>query len=108
MIVVISRDTTQTSMQADTVMVSVQQDKTPNSITKYVVFHTKTSKDNEVLPYSSPSVGPRADPSVQAVSPQVTISHPPAVGCHYFQPGLRFTFVNVHQMAPPLTEVTDI
>jgi len=23
-----------------------------------------------------PSVGPRADPSVQAVSPQVTISHP--------------------------------
>jgi len=27
--------------------------------------------------YSIPSVGPGADPSVQAVSPQVTVSHPP-------------------------------
>ena len=27
--------------------------------------------------YTLPSIGPRADPSVQAVSPQVTISHPP-------------------------------
>ena len=27
--------------------------------------------------YSLPSVGPGADPGVQAVSPQVTISHPP-------------------------------
>jgi len=26
--------------------------------------------------YSLPSVGPRADPGVQAVSPQVTTSHP--------------------------------
>jgi len=32
----------------------------------------------------------------------------PAVGCYYFPPGLRFTFVHVHQMAPPVTEVTDI
>jgi len=62
----------------------------------------------KVLPYSLPSVGPEADPNVQAVSPQVTISHPPAVGCHYFLPGLCFTFVSVHQMAPPLTQVTDI
>ena len=29
------------------------------------------------FPYSLPSVGPGADPGVQAVSPQVTISHPP-------------------------------
>jgi len=29
------------------------------------------------FPYSIPSVGPGADPSVQAVSPQVTVSHPP-------------------------------
>jgi len=34
-------------------------------------------KQSKVLPYSLPSVGPRADPGVQAVSPQVTISHPP-------------------------------
>jgi len=29
------------------------------------------------FPYSLPSVEPGADPDVQAVSPQVTISHPP-------------------------------
>jgi len=29
------------------------------------------------FPYSLPSVGPGTDPGVQAVSPQVTISHPP-------------------------------
>jgi len=27
--------------------------------------------------YSIPSVGPGADPGVQAVSPQVTVNHPP-------------------------------
>ena len=29
------------------------------------------------FPYSIPSIGPRADPGVQAVSLQVTVSHPP-------------------------------
>jgi len=29
------------------------------------------------FPYSMPSVGPGADPGVQAVSLQVTVSHPP-------------------------------
>jgi len=29
------------------------------------------------FPYSIPSVGPGADPGAQAVSPQVTVSHPP-------------------------------
>jgi len=29
------------------------------------------------FPYALPSVGPRADPSLQIVSRQVTISHPP-------------------------------
>jgi len=29
------------------------------------------------FPYLLPSVGPGADPGVQAVNPQVTISHPP-------------------------------
>ena len=41
----------------------------------------------KAFPYSIPSVGPGADPGVQAVSPQVTVH--PAVGCHYFPPGLR-------------------
>jgi len=30
--------------------------------------------------YSTPSVGPGADPGVQAVSLQVTVSHPPGGG----------------------------
>jgi len=49
------------------------------------------SKDKgKGFPFSIPSVGPGADPGVQAVSPQVAVSHPPgAVGCHYFPPGLR-------------------
>ena len=29
------------------------------------------------FPYSIPSAGPGADPGVQEVSPQVTVSHPP-------------------------------
>jgi len=32
----------------------------------------------KALPYSILSVGPGADPGVQAVSPQVTVSHPPS------------------------------
>ena len=32
---------------------------------------------------------PGADPRVQAVSLQVSISHPPGGGCHYFPPGLQ-------------------
>jgi len=31
----------------------------------------------EGFPYWTPSVGPGADPGVQAVSPQVTVSYPP-------------------------------
>jgi len=44
------------------------------------------SKQDKGFPYSIPSIGPGADPDVHAVSPQVI--HP-AVGCHYFPPGLR-------------------
>jgi len=36
------------------------------------------------------------------------LSHLPAVGCHYFPPGLRITFVSVHHVAPPPTEVTHL
>jgi len=32
----------------------------------------------KAFPYSKPSVGPGADPGVQTVSPQVTVSHPPS------------------------------
>ena len=42
----------------------------------------QTREKGKVLPHSLPSVGPGADPGVQAVRLQVTISHLPAVGCH--------------------------
>jgi len=35
------------------------------------------AKNGKILPYSLSSVGPGADPGVEAVSPQVTWSHPP-------------------------------
>jgi len=34
-------------------------------------------KKGKGFPYSTPSVGPGANPGVQAVSPQVTVSHTP-------------------------------
>jgi len=58
----------------------------------------------KVIPYSLPSVGPGADPDVHAVSPQVTVSG----RLPLLSAGPAFTFISVHQMAPPLTEVTDI
>jgi len=38
----------------------------------------RIQKKGKGFTYSLPSVGPRADPGVQTVSPQVTISHPPS------------------------------
>ena len=56
-------------------------------VKRYATKIWKTLKQNgcnnrsnicyEGFPYSMPSVGPGADPGVQAVSPQVTVSHPP-------------------------------
>ena len=46
----------------------------------YGVYHSSVafcSKKGKVLPYSLPSVKLGANPGVQAVSPQVTLSHPP-------------------------------
>ena len=40
------------------------------------MFYVK-GKKVKASPYSMPSVGPGADPGVQAVSLQVTVSHPP-------------------------------
>ena len=41
------------------------------------------------FPYSIPSVGPGADPGAQAVSLQVTVSHPPGGRLPLLSPGLR-------------------
>ena len=43
-----------------------------------------------------PALGPELIPVYRQ---HVTISHHPEVGCHYFSPGLRFTFVSVYQIA---------
>jgi len=41
------------------------------------MLKSKIKKKVKAFPYSIPSVGPGADSDVQAVSPQVTVSHPP-------------------------------
>jgi len=46
-------------------------------------------KKGRVFPYSLPSVGPRADPCVRAVSPQVTLSHQPDGRLPLLRPGLQ-------------------
>jgi len=47
-------------------------------------------KKGKGFPYSIPSVEPGADPGVQAVSLQVTVSHlPGGIGCYYFPPCLQ-------------------
>ena len=53
-----------------------------NAIHYQIMVHKRCSSlkskiKGTVLPYSLSSVGPGADPGVQAVSPQVTLSHPP-------------------------------
>ena len=49
----------------------------------FVVERSNTGK-GKAFSYSLSSVGPGADPGVQAVNPQE-----PVVCCHYFPPGLR-------------------
>ena len=51
------------------------------------------------FPYSLPSVGPRADPGVQAVSPHVTISHPPGGKLPLLsaRPAVTFPFAEHHR-----------
>ena len=62
------------------------------TLTSNHIWHADSltlSKKGKVPPYSLLSVGPGADPGVQAVSPQVTKPSPPVVDCQYFPPGLR-------------------
>jgi len=47
------------------------------------------NKKSEGFPYSLPSLGPGADPDVQAVSPQMTISHLPGGRLPLLLPCLR-------------------
>ena len=55
------------------------------------VGNTTKKVKSKVFTYSLSSVGPGADPCVQAVSPQVTISHPPSVRLPLLSTRLRLT-----------------
>ena len=57
-------------------------------------------KKDKFFPFSLLSVGPGADPGVQAVSPQVTLSHPPGGRLPLLIARPAVTFVAFHQMAP--------
>jgi len=75
-----------------------------------VLKHMKYKSKGKVFPYSLPSVGPGADPGVQAVSPQVTWSesrHRLAVGCRYFLPACGYLSC-FHQMALPVNGSTHL
>ena len=58
--------------------------------------HTAAVKKGKVFPYSLPSVGPGADPGVQAVSPQVTWSE------SHHRPGSRLPLLSAR---PAVTSV---
>jgi len=57
------------------------------------------------FPYSLPSVGPRADLGVQAVSPQVTISHPSGgrLPLLSVRPTVTFPAIEHHRLWPVLS-----
>ena len=56
-------------------------------------------KKVKAFPYSIPSVGPGADPGVQAVSLQVTVSHPPGGRLHILsaRPAVTFPAAEHHR-----------
>ena len=56
----------------------------PSTINCHIQHHVSRGsllsmikKEGKGFPYLTPSIGPGADPGVQAVSLQVTVSHPP-------------------------------
>jgi len=51
------------------------------------------------FPYSLPSVGPGAEPGVQAVSPQVTVNHPTdgRLPLHSARPAVTFPAAEHHR-----------
>ena len=49
----------------------------PSNDVTCTIYDAKVNIKVKAFPYSTPSVGHGADPGVQAVSLQVTVSHPP-------------------------------
>jgi len=55
----------------------LQQEEECCRLRSHISKYRTIGKKGKVLPHSLPSVGPGADPGVQAVSPQVTLTHSP-------------------------------
>ena len=66
--------------------------KVDNDFFSTGVTMTTLLKKVKGFPYSIPSVGPGADPGVQAVSSQVTVSHPPGGRLPLLSARLAVTF----------------
>jgi len=71
-----------TSLQTDNHVIShhsvlTGRTETRVMVTWHNVIHRAVKGKGKGFPYSTSSVAPRADPGVQAVSLQVTVSHPP-------------------------------
>jgi len=60
-------------------LIVTNQSVTERSLPEFTVVSTtwRRGKKGKVFPYLLTSVGPGADPGVQAVNPQVTVSHLP-------------------------------
>jgi len=58
-------------------IVYVRRSPSTRSCTVNIIPVVKVACKSKVFPYSLPKVGPGADPGVQTVSPQVTLTHPP-------------------------------
>ena len=72
-----------------------------------IIFNVIKGK-GKVFPYSLPSVGPGADPDVQAVSPQVTWSESRHIPCSSL-PLLSACYLrSSHQMALPVNGSTHL
>ena len=60
-----------------TVIIAIRRQNYSRSVSYRAYVYLRSKGKRKGFPYSTPSVGPGADPGVQAVSLQVTVSHPP-------------------------------
>ena len=91
--------TTKTTPDNDTRCSVMTHKITASGTIKCSFIHPSgSSKKSKGFPYSIPSVGPGADPSVQAVSPQMTVSHPPGgrLSLLYARPAVTFRATQHH------------
>ena len=75
-------------------LIVTNQSVTERSLPEFTVVSTtwRRGKKGKVFPYLLPSVGPGADPGVQAVSSQVTVSYSPGGRLPLFSARSAVTF----------------